>query len=229
MYKILIADDESSIRETVSFYMEKEGYIPLAAGDGVQALELFEREKPALVILDVMMPEKNGFEVCKEIRRSDPDTPILFLSAKGDIVDKSVGFGSGADDYITKPFIPDELVMRVNSCLRRQRKTPRDALDNETRIFGDLEVNAVKREVKRNGEAIRLTAKEFDLLALISAYPNVVFTRSQLLQSVWGEDYIGEPGVVAVYIRRVREKIEELPDNPKHLLTDWGVGYRFVP
>lgn len=119
--RILIADDESSILEAVSFYMEKEGYVALPAKTGTQALELFKREKPSLVVLDVMMPEKNGFEVCKEMRAIDPDVPILFLSAKGDIVDKSVGFSSGADDYITKPFIPDELVMRVNSCLRRRR------------------------------------------------------------------------------------------------------------
>lgn len=229
MHRILIADDESSILEAVSFYMEKEGYVALPAKTGTQALELFKREKPSLVVLDVMMPEKNGFEVCKEMRAIDPDVPILFLSAKGDIVDKSVGFSSGADDYITKPFIPDELVMRVNSCLRRRRTEAPVASGDEVRVFGDLEVNVAKREVMRDGQAVRLTAKEFSLLAVMTTYPNMVFTRNQLLQSVWGEEYIGDSGVVAVYVRRVREKIEALPDSPRHLLTDWGVGYRFVP
>ena len=229
MHKILIVDDEPSTRETMSFYFEKEGHVPLLAENGEQALSMLERENPDLIILDVMLPGKNGFEVCVEIRRINPTIPVMFVTAKGDIVDKGIGFKIGADDYITKPFIPDELIMRANSCLRRQSATIVDFSGGKTLVFNDLEITISKREIKVRGETVKLTTKEFDLLVHMASYPNVVFTKQKLLCGVWSDDYIGDQGVVAVYIRRLREKIEEFPESPKHLLTDWGVGYRFVP
>ena len=159
-------------------------------------------------------------------QRSTDDVPIVLLSAKGDIVDKGMGFGAGADDYITKPFDPEELVLRINSCLRRHGCKAQNA--EEAIVLGDLEVLPKTRAVTVSGERVLLTPKEFDILCFMAHYPCVVFTRQQILESVWGADHVGDPGIVAVLIRRLREKIEQDPSRPRHLLTEWGAGYRLV-
>lgn len=225
MAKILLADDEPSVRDTVSFYLRREGHEVLLASDGREAVATYRHEHPDLVILDVMMPGANGFDVCATIRGESEAVPIIMLSAKSDLVDKGTGFKNGCDDYMGKPFEPEELIMRVSSCLRR---VAQPAQSGAVVTSGDLEVRLQSREVLRDGAALSLTAKEFELLAYLAENPGIVLSHHQILARVWGEGYIGDAGVVAVYVRRVREKIEADPKNPKHILTDWGVGYRFL-
>ncbi len=233
MTTILIADDEASIRDAVSFYMHKEGYGVVAVKDGDEALREYESQHFDLVILDIMMPRHGGFEVCSAIRDKDPAIPVVFLSAKSDLIDKNLGFKLGADDYITKPFEPVELVLRVNSCLRRsqtasQQPVPDTDKERSVIILGDLRIDTRIREASVNDRRVDLTAKEYDVLALLARCPNTVFTRQQILDEVWGVDYFGSAGIVAVFIRKLREKIESDPSMPAHILTEWGVGYRIV-
>lgn len=232
MTKILVADDESSIRNAVGFYMRKEGFEVVAVKDGDEALRAYEQQSFDLVILDIMMPHHGGYEVCSAIRDTNPSIPIIFLSAKADLIDKNLGFKLGADDYITKPFEPAELVLRVNSCLRRSQsatgraQAPAQGIDVIT--LGDIRIDASIREVVARGARVDLTAKEYEVLELLARCPNTVFTRQQILDAVWGVDYYGSAGIVAVFIRKLREKIEENPSHPAHILTEWGVGYRMV-
>lgn len=235
MAKILIADDEQSIRNAVGFYMRKEGHEVVAAADGDEALRVFEEEPFDLVILDVMMPGHGGYEVCSAIRDVDPHIPVIFLSVKDSPIDKNLGFKLGADDYITKPFEPSELVFRVNSCLRRGsgaslREPGARAAGgaNGSIELGDLRIEVATRSVFVSGARIDLTAKEFDILLLLARNPNTVFARQQILDAVWGADYYGSTGIVAVFIRKLRQKIENDPSRPVHILTEWGVGYRIV-
>ena len=233
MTSILIADDDKSIRDAVGFYMRKEGYDVVSAKDGDEALRAYEGSKVDLAILDIMMPSHGGYEVCSAIRDKDPVTPIIFLSAKGDLIDKNLGFKLGADDYITKPFDPGELVLRVNSCLRRAnanagRSSGAPDDDKTPIVLGDVQVDTRIREVSVRGRRIDLTAKEYEVLAFLARRPDTVLTRQQVLDAVWGSDYFGSAGVVAVFIRKLREKIEECPSKPVHILTEWGIGYRIV-
>lgn len=225
--RILIVDDDASILDVMSFYVRKEGYEPVIARDGVEAIALFRKTSFDLVVLDVMMPGKDGFETLSDIREVDEKVPVIMLSAKGGLEDKGKGFGLGADDYVTKPFETEELMLRVNSCLRRS-KARGEPKQNGKIIMGSLSIDARKREVTIRQERKEMTAKEFDLLLHMAEHPNTVFSHRQLLEAVWGANYIGDPGVVKVYVRKLREKIEEDPAAPKHLLTDWGVGYRLV-
>ncbi|WP_139651269.1 response regulator transcription factor [Raoultibacter phocaeensis] len=226
--KILVADDELSVLKIVKYYAEKNGYQVDTASDGEAALRIFREASPDLVVLDVMMPGLNGFEVCEAIRDVDMRVPVIFLTAKGDLVDKGMGFKLGADDYVTKPFEPEELIMRIRTCLRRRDAFPAKRKDSNVIDLGDLSVDLSSKTVVVRGAEVPLTAKEFDLLAFLARHPTEAISRVRLLQGVWGEDYIGDSGVVAVVVRKVREKIEENPAKPHHLLTEWGYGYRLV-
>ncbi|MEG0374659.1 MAG: response regulator transcription factor [Raoultibacter sp.] len=225
---ILVADDEPSVLKVVKYYAEKNGYRVDTASDGESALHIFRDVSPDLVVLDIMMPGLNGFEVCEAIREIDTRVPVIFLTAKGDLVDKSMGFKLGADDYMTKPFEPEELIMRIGTCLRRRDAFPVERKDSSVIDLGDLSVDLSSKTVVVRGTEVTLTAKEFDLLAFLAQHPMEAISRVRLLQGVWGEDYIGDFGVVAVVVRKVREKIEENPAKPHHLLTEWGYGYRLV-
>lgn len=226
--KILVADDESSVLKVVKYYAEKNGYQVDTASDGESALRIFRDVSPDLVVLDIMMPGLNGFEVCEAIREIDTRVPVIFLTAKGDLVDKSMGFKLGADDYVTKPFEPEELIMRIGTCLRRRDAFPAERKNSGVIDLGDLSVDLNSKTVIARGAEVSLTAKEFDLLAFLAQHPTEAISRVRLLQGVWGEDYIGDSGVVAVVVRKVREKVEENPAKPHHLLTEWGYGYRLV-
>lgn len=226
---VLLVDDESSITATLSYYARKQGYEVHTASDGAKALDLYFEKLPDLVVLDIMLPGLNGFEICESIREHDENVPIIFLSAKGDIVDKSIGFKLGADDYMTKPFEPEELMLRIETCLRRRAViSAHQKRDSSVVELGDLVIDFNQRAVTVDDNVVILTAKEFELLAYLAQHPMAVLSRQQLLNGVWGEDYIGDQGVIAVVIRKIREKIEIDPAKPRHLLTEWGYGYRLV-
>jgi DNA-binding response OmpR family regulator len=225
MTTVLVVDDEPIVREVVVRYLEREGFKTLEADHGDRARELLERQAPDLVVLDVMLPGADGLELCRWIR-SRSELPVIMLTARGEEADRIVGLELGADDYVTKPFSPRELAARVRTVLRRSGAT------NGTRerlAFGELELDSGSREVRRAGEEVRLTAKEFDLLWFLASHPRRVFARDQLMSSVWGYEAALDTGTVTVHMRRLREKIERDPSHPTHLQTVWGVGYRFVP
>jgi DNA-binding response OmpR family regulator len=223
--RVLVVDDEPIVREVVVSYLRREGYQTLEAGDGDTARELIEREQPALVILDVMLPGTDGFELCRWLRARS-DLPVILLTARGEETDRIVGLELGADDYVTKPFSPRELAARVRTVLRRAAPGVRAG---ERLAFEDLEIDAQTREVWRRGSLLRLTAREFDLLWFLASHPRQVFSRDLLMDRVWGYAAALDTGTVTVHIRRLREKIENDPSHPRFLETVWGVGYRFVP
>jgi DNA-binding response OmpR family regulator len=222
---VLVVDDEPIVREVVVRYLERAGYNTLEADDGDRARELLQAKPPDLVVLDVMLPGTDGLELCRWIRARS-ELPVIMLTARGEEADRIVGLELGADDYVTKPFSPRELAARVRTVLRRAgaRNGSRERVS-----FGDLELDAGSREVRRRGEELRLTAKEFDLLWFLAAHPRRVFSRDQLMSGVWGYEAALDTGTVTVHVRRLREKIEDDPSRPMHLQTVWGVGYRFVP
>jgi two-component system, OmpR family, response regulator ResD len=223
--EILIVDDEPGIVRLISMYLEREGFQTACARTGAEALSAVETGNPALVVLDVMLPDIDGWEVCREIRRSS-DVPIIMLTARESDEDKIVGLEIGADDYVTKPFVPRELVARVKAILRRGRAAPPDV--HEGRLdFGDLVIEMEKREVTLHGEPITLRAKEYDLLVELAQKPGVVFSREKLLQDVWGYDFFGDSGTIDVHVRRLRAKLNDDSSKPKFIETVWGVGYRF--
>jgi DNA-binding response OmpR family regulator len=223
MQTVLVVDDEPIVREVVVRYLEREGYRTLEAGHGDDARALLERQSPDLVVLDVMLPGVDGLELCRWIRSSS-ELPVILLTARVDEADRIVGLELGADDYVTKPFSPRELTTRVKTVLRRVRagRPPRERIS-----VGLLELDAAKHEVRRNGDALSLTAKEFDLLWFLASNPNRVFSRDQLMYSVWGYSAALDTGTVTVHVRRLREKLEDDPSHPELLETVWGVGYRF--
>jgi DNA-binding response OmpR family regulator len=222
---VLVVDDEPTIREVVVRYLEREGYRTLEAADGRAARALLETDSPNLVVLDVMLPEMDGLALCRWIRARST-LPVIMLTARGEEADRIVGLELGADDYVTKPFSPRELAARVRTVLRRaQPGAPRD----EQLSFDGVELDANTREVRREGEELRLTAKEFDLLWFLASNPRHVFSREQLMSRVWGYEAALDTGTVTVHMRRLREKIESDPSQPRFLETVWGVGYRFVP
>lgn len=226
----MLVDDEESIRIVVEHIVTDDGYEFCYASDGAEALGVFEAEQPDLVILDVMMPKLNGFDVCARLREKGYTVPIIILSAKGDIVDKSIGFRAGADDYLVKPFSSQELSLRIEALLRwreRRNKHQHRQVSKDRCKIGDLEIFFNNFEVKLRGKHVDLTPKEFKILAYMAANPGEVFTREQLLAHVWGEDYVGEITGIAVFIRKIREKIEDDPSKPKYLQTVWSVGYKF--
>jgi DNA-binding response OmpR family regulator len=222
---VLVVDDEPIVREVVVSYLERAGYRTLEAGDGDRARELIEREKPGLVVLDVMLPGTDGLELCRWVRARS-DLPVILVTARGDEVDRIVGLELGADDYVTKPFSPRELAARVRTVLRRAAPS---VATGERLAFDGLELDADTREVHKDGQLVRLTAREFDLLWFLASHPRQVFSRDLLMDRVWGYSAALDTGTVTVHIRRLREKVEDEPSHPRFLETVWGVGYRFVP
>jgi DNA-binding response OmpR family regulator len=222
---VLVVDDEPIVREVVVRYLRSEGYRTIEAADGDVACELVERERPDLVVLDLMLPGTDGLAVCRWIRARF-ELPVIMLTARGEEADRIVGLELGADDYVTKPFSPRELAARVKTVLRRSRSP---VVVDTLLTFGDLEIDGSAREVRKAGAPLKLTAKEFDLLWFMASNPRHVFSRDQLMDRVWGYEAAFDTGTVTVHVRRVREKIERDPSRPEHLETVWGVGYRFVP
>jgi DNA-binding response OmpR family regulator len=224
---ILVVEDEPSIAEVVSLYLRRAGYQVQVLADGSAALASMERQMPDLLILDIMLPGLDGLELTRWLRDRS-DVPIIMLTARRAETDRIAGLEMGADDYVVKPFSPQELVSRVRAVLRRTR--PSGAAKVETPlVFGDMRIDPVTRLVHQGEREISLTAKEFDLLWLLACHPRQVFSREQLLDRVWGySDYI-DSSSVTVHVRRLREKIEADPAHPSHLVTVWGVGYKFEP
>jgi DNA-binding response OmpR family regulator len=221
---VLVVDDEEIVRDVVVRYLERDGYRTLEAATGGEALEILERETPSLVVLDVMLPGHDGLEICRWIRARS-DLPVIMLTARGEEADRIVGLELGADDYVTKPFSPRELAVRVRNLLRRAATRPE--LGSSVR-FGDVELDAQAREVRKAGTPLRLTLKEFDLLWFLASHPRRVFSRDQLMERVWGYTSSLDTGTLTVHVRRLREKIEDDPSHPQHLETVWGAGYRFT-
>jgi len=224
--KVLIVDDEPKILNVVSAYLEKEGYQVFTASNGKEALELAERKSPDLIILDLRLPDIAGEEVCQRIRQKR-DTPILMLTAKVEEEDKIRGLAIGADDYLTKPFSPRELVARVKAILRRvkvEREPQRDIISFDN---GRLRIDISKHEVLINGKPLSLTPNEFRLLIALARYPGRVYTRSELINKVQGYEYEGYDRTIDAHVKNLRQKIEEDPKNPRYILTVFGVGYKF--
>lgn len=228
MAKILVVDDEASIVTMLAYNLKKEGYDVVTAEDGEVALEKFESENPDLLLLDIMMPKMDGYEVCRKIREKS-NVPIIMLTARADEVDKVVGLEMGADDYVTKPFGNRELIARVKANLRRSDSTPvaNNEKDGNNQVYGDLNIDFDRYEVTKRGEVINLTLREFELLTFLATQTPTIFTRENLLEKVWGYEYFGDVRAVDVTIRRLREKIEDDPSKPKYIVTKRGVGYYF--
>lgn len=222
---ILVVDDEETIREVVRRYLEREGFRVNEASNGFEALDAIRAEPPDLIVLDLMLPGIDGLSLTEHIRQ-DRRIPIIMLTAKGEASDRIRGLDMGADDYMAKPFSPQEVVSRVRAVLRRIGVETPSSRGN-TLEFQDLRIDPTSRSVFLCNEAITLTAKEFDLLYFFASNPRQVFSRAQLLDKVWGDELYTDPSTVTVHIRRLREKIESDPSKPQHLLTVWGVGYKF--
>jgi len=225
--RILIVEDDASILIGLRLNLESEGYGVTEVRDGARALEAFRSERPDLVILDVMLPGMNGLEILSALRRDDPQIPVLMLSARDEQEAKILGLGLGADDYVTKPFDIAELIARINAALRRRRLKLGPQANQIA--FGSVLIDLVARTVTKNGETLELTSREFDLLALLARARERVLSRSQILDGVWGGDYEGTERTVDNFIARLRTKIEDDPDAPRHIQTVRGVGYRFMP
>lgn len=224
--KILIVDDEKNIVDILKFNLKKEGFTTIEAYDGEQAVELALGEKPDLILLDIMLPKMDGFTVCRKLRQTLA-TPILMLTAKEEEVDKVLGLELGADDYITKPFSPRELMARVKANLRRSSAEETTKANGNMLKFGNLQIDIDRYEVKRDGVDIELTLREFELVKFLALQPGQIFSREALLEKVWGYEYYGDVRTVDVTVRRIREKLENDPANPEYIITKRGVGYYF--
>lgn len=222
--KILIADDDSNICELLRMYLEKEDYEVVLAGNGEEALSQFDTATPDLILLDVMMPKLDGWQVCREIRKKS-ECPIIMITAKGETFDKVLGLELGADDYVVKPFEPKEIIARIKAVMRRTGKIAPE-VDKKEVSFDKLVVNMTKYELKVDGKVIDTPPKELELLFHLASNPNRVYTRDQLLDEVWGFEYYGDSRTVDVHIKRLREKLEGVSDR-WCLRTVWGVGYKF--
>ena len=222
--KILVIDDDANICDLLKIYFENEGYEVKTAGDGVEGLSYFKIYEPDIVLLDIMLPKKDGWQVCREIREMSAK-PIIMITAKGEVFDKVLGLELGADDFVVKPFDMKELSARVKTVLRRYQAhtTPSD---NEVIKFENIEISLQKYELKLNGKSVDIPPKELELLYFLASNYNRVFTRDQLLDKVWGFDYLGDSRTVDVHVKRLREKIEGLSEKWT-LKTVWGVGYKF--
>lgn len=227
--KILVVEDEKPISDIIKYNLEKEGYMVFTAYDGEEAISSQEEHDPDLVLLDVMLPKLDGFEVCRRIREKSI-VPIIILTAKEEEVDKVLGLELGADDYMTKPFGIRELLARIKANIRRASLTLGPEVDSAApsiREFGDLVIDMNRYEVKKRGVTLELTLREFELLRYLAGHENNVFSREQLLEKVWGYEYYGDIRTVDVTVRRLREKVEDDPSNPKYITTRRGVGYYF--
>jgi DNA-binding response OmpR family regulator len=220
---VLVVDDEPTVRDIVGQYLTRDGFRVVTAGDGREVMGLVELESPDLVVLDIMLPGIGGLELCRAIRARRA-IPVILLTARGEETDRIVGLELGADDYVTKPFSPRELAARVRAVLRRSV----DGAAPERLVLGDLEIDLPAREVRVGGRDVRLAAREFDLLAFLARNPRRVFTREQIMQSVWGYTAAIDTGTLSVHVRRLREKIEDDPRAPRRIETVWNVGYRLV-
>ena len=222
--KILIADDDNNICELLRMYLEKEDYAVVLASDGEEALSRFEQENPDLILLDVMMPKLDGWQVCRELRKKS-ECPIIMITAKGETFDKVLGLELGADDYVVKPFEPKEIIARIKAVMRRTGKLASEP-DKKEVSYDKLTVNMTKYELKVDGKVIDTPPKELELLFHLASNPNRVYTRDQLLDEVWGFEYYGDSRTVDVHVKRLREKLEGVSDK-WCLKTVWGVGYKF--
>lgn len=229
--KILVVDDEKNIVDILKLNLQKEGYTVFEAYDGEEALSkalpLNPEDKPDLILLDVMLPELNGFEVCKKVRESS-SVPILMITAREEEVDKVLGLEIGADDYVTKPFSMRELLARVRANMRRSEVEPVKTDDTEIIEVGEFKLDCNRYELYKRDTLIDLTVREFELIKFLSAQPNKIYSRKNLLEYVWDYEYYGDVRTVDVTVRRVREKIEDDPSQPKHIMTKRGVGYYFA-
>jgi DNA-binding response OmpR family regulator len=227
---ILVVDDEASVSEVVGLYLRREGFAVRTAADGRQALDSIRECRPALVVLDVMLPEVDGIEILRRLRDDQrSNIPVIMLTARGQEIDRIFGLELGADDYVTKPFSPAELVARVKAVLRRTGGAGLISGDQRVITHGELSVDPATRIVELKDNEIDLTATEFNLLWFLASHPRQVFSRDQLLENVWGYSEYVDPSTVTVHIRRLREKIEDDPSKPQLLLTVWGVGYKLDP
>jgi DNA-binding response OmpR family regulator len=222
---ILVVDDEATIREVVRSYLERDGFRVLEAADGHATLDTLDVESPDLIVLDLMLPGIDGLSITRHLRQRRA-IPIIMLTARSETSDRITGLDLGADDYITKPFSPQELVSRVRAVLRRTTDQPVTSTQPPLEFDG-LTLNPASHTVEVDGEPATLTAREFSLLWFMARHPRQVFTRDQLLDQIWGHEFYGDPSTVTVHIRRLREKIERDPSNPRFITTVWGVGYKF--
>ncbi len=225
---ILVVEDEASIAEVVSLYLKRAGYNVQIASDGRQALNLLDKQMPDFVILDLMLPEVDGLSLTRWLRDRS-NVPIIMLTARREEIDRIAGLEMGADDYVVKPFSPQELVSRVRAVMRRLGREQPEAGPDRPLEFAGLTIDPRSRVVTVANSAVELTAREFDMLYLLAQHPRQVFTREQLLERIWGGAQYIDPGTVTVHVRRLREKIEADPSQPARLLTVWGVGYKFEP
>jgi DNA-binding response OmpR family regulator len=225
---ILVVEDEASIAEVVSLYLKRAGFSVQIVADGKQAMSAFQHQKPDFVILDLMLPEVDGLSLTRWLRDRS-NVPIIMLTARRAEADRIAGLEMGADDYVVKPFSPQELVSRVRAVMRRLGREQSEAEPERALSFDGLSIDPLSRVVKVQADEIELTAKEFDMLYLLARHPKQVFTREQLLDRVWGGAQYIDPGTVTVHVRRLREKLELDPSKPTRLITVWGVGYKFEP
>lgn len=223
---VLVVDDEKEIRNLIEVYLKNEGYKVLKASNGLEALEIMQNNRIHLIVLDIMMPKMDGIEACMKIREIN-NMPIIMLSAKNQDIDKILGLSSGADDYMSKPFNPMELVARVKSQLRRYMKLKTiDKYDEDLLEIDELVINTASHEVKVRNEDVRLTPREFAVLELLARNPGMVFSIERIYEAVWNEDFYDAENTVMVHIRKIREKVEEDPRKPRYIKTVWGVGYK---
>jgi DNA-binding response OmpR family regulator len=226
--RVLVVDDDAMVAEVVATYLVRAGFDIERAADGTTALEKAAARPPDLVVLDLTLPDLDGLEVCRRLRQARGDLPVVILTARGDEDDRVLGLQTGADDYVTKPFSPRELVLRVQSVLRRSTPSPGPGADTAPAVDGDLRLDLRGHRAFRGGGELPLTAREFDLLAFLLAHPSRAFSREELMRAVWGWEY-GDQTTVTVHVRRLREKVEPDPSHPHRLVTVWGVGYRWDP
>jgi DNA-binding response OmpR family regulator len=225
--RVLVVDDEPTVREVVAGYLRRDGHQVSEAGDGTAALELLDAEPPDLIVLDMMLPGVNGLDILRRVRAAG-DIPVIMLTARAEETDRVAGLELGADDYVVKPFSPRELAARVNGVLRRT--TGRQSPAPNPLEFDGLRIDPLSREVTLDGRVVELTPKEFEVLAFLASSPRQVFSRAELLESVWqSSPEWQDPATVTVHVRRIRNKIEVDPENPRWISTIWGVGYRFEP
>lgn len=227
--KILIIDDEKDILNLLSMVLRKEGFENIyVAEDAKSGFSLYQKINPDIILLDIMLPDAEGYEVCKRIRENS-DVPILFMSAKTEEIDRILGFALGGDDYITKPFSPKEVAYRIKAHFKRINYNVEE--DNKNAIFnlGSFQIDEEKIEVRKNGKLIEFKPKEYKIFLYMAKHPNQILSKEKLCDEIWGEDYIGFDNTIMVHIRRVREKIEEDPSNPKHIINIKGLGYKFIP